>query len=68
MYGLDEMFNSIIFCEDKNDKVKIALAMNVKVMIDDKKEILDTFKNNIDLLYKIYLILYNHSYFLKDLI
>ena len=42
--------------------------MNVKVMINDKKEILDTFKNNIDLLYKIYLILYNHSYFLKDLI
>ena len=45
MHGLDDMFNSIIFCEDNNDKVKIALAMNVKVMIDDKKEILDTFKN-----------------------
>lgn len=64
MYGLDDMFNSIIFCKNKNDKVKIAQAMNVKVMIDDKQEILNTFKNtgiktilftknNIDTLYKI---------------
>ena len=64
LYGLDDMFNSIIFCENKKDKVKIAQAMNVKVMIDDRQEILDTFKNtgiktilftknNIDKLYKI---------------
>ena len=64
MYGLDDMFNSIIFCENKNDKVKIAQAMNVNIMIDDRQEILDTFKktgiktilftkNNIDTLYKI---------------
>ena len=43
IYGLDDIFNSIIFCEDKNDKVKIALAMNINVMIDDRKDILETF-------------------------
>jgi len=64
MYGLDDRFNSIIFCENKNDKVKIAQAMNVNIMIDDRQEILDTFKKtgiktilftkkNIDTLYKI---------------
>ena len=45
MYNLDSFFNSIIFCEDPNDKVKIAMAMNVKIMIDDKQTILDTFKD-----------------------
>lgn len=42
MYGLDDMFNSIIFCENES-KADIAKAMGVNVMIDDKKDVLDRF-------------------------
>ena len=42
-YGLDDVFNSIIFCEENEAKSDIAKAMGVKVMIDDKKEVLDRF-------------------------
>lgn len=43
MYGLDDVFNSIIFCEKNESKADIAKAMGVNVMIDDKKEVLDRF-------------------------
>ena len=44
---LDDIFNSIIFCEFNNQKAEIAKAMNVNVMIDDKKEVLDYFDKSI---------------------
>ena len=47
LYGLDELFNSIIFCEHNDSKADIAKAMNVNVMIDDKKEVLDRFDPSI---------------------
>jgi len=47
LYSLDDIFNSIIFCEFNNQKAEIAKAMNVNVMIDDKKEVLDCFDNSI---------------------
>lgn len=47
LYGLDDIFNSIIFCEFNNQKAEIAKAMNVNVMIDDKKEVLDYFDKSI---------------------
>ena len=47
LYGLDDYFNSIIFCENNDSKAEIAKAMNVDVMIDDKKEVLDKFNENI---------------------
>ena len=43
MYGLDDVFNSIIFCERNESKADIAKAMRVNVMIDDKKEVLNRF-------------------------
>jgi len=43
IYRLDEYFNSIIFCERNEDKAKIAEAMRVNVMIDDKEEVLREF-------------------------
>ena len=47
MYGLDDFFNSIIFCEENSSKAEIAKAMHVDVMIDDKKEVLDLFDASI---------------------
>ena len=47
LYGLDDYFNSIIFCEDNISKAVIAKAMCVNVMIDDKKEVLDCFEKSI---------------------
>ncbi len=47
LYNLDMLFNSIIFCEKNESKAEIARAMNVNVMIDDKKEVLDRFDSNI---------------------
>ena len=47
LYGLDIIFNSIIFCEFNNKKAEIARAMNVNIMIDDKKEVLDCFDKSI---------------------
>ena len=47
MYRLDEYFNSIIFCEKNEDKAKIAEAMRVEIMIDDKEEVLKEFPNSI---------------------
>ena len=47
LYGLDDYFNSIIFCEDNTSKANIANAMGVNVMIDDKKEVLDCFDKSI---------------------
>ena len=48
LYGLDNIFNSIIFfCEFNNQKAEIAKAMNVNIMIDDKKEVLDSFDKSI---------------------
>ena len=41
------LFNSIIFCEKNETKAEIAKAMNVNVMIDDKKEVLDCFDHKI---------------------
>ena len=46
-YGLDKLFNSIIFCENNNSKFPIAKAMNVNIMIDDKKDVLDCFDSTI---------------------
>lgn len=46
-YGLDELFNSIIFCENNHSKFAIAKAMNVNIMIDDKKDVLDCFDSTI---------------------
>ena len=65
LYGLDEIFNSIIFCENNKQKSEIAKAMNVNVMIDDKKEVLDYFDKSIKT------ILFNPSkikqlYFIKE--
>jgi hypothetical protein len=47
LYRLDEYFNSIIFCEKNEDKSKIAEAMNVNIMIDDKEEVLKEFPSTI---------------------
>ena len=47
LYGLDDIFNSIIFCEFNSQKAEIAKAMNVNIMIDDKKEVLDYFDESI---------------------
>lgn len=47
IYRLDEYFNSIIFCEKNEDKAKIAEAMRVDIMIDDKKEVLKEFPSSI---------------------
>lgn len=47
LYGLDIIFNSIIFCEFNNKKAEIAKAMDANVMIDDKKEVLDCFDKSI---------------------
>ena len=47
MYGLDDVFHSIIFCEDHRSKADIAKAINVDVMIDDKREVLDAFPSSI---------------------
>ena len=46
-YRLDEYFNSIIFCEKNEDKAKIAEAMRVDIMIDDKAEVLKKFPSSI---------------------
>lgn len=65
MYGLDDYFNSIIFCEKPESKFEIAKAMNVDVMIDDKETVLNHFDKSIktilfkeneigSLIYKIY--------------
>lgn len=48
LYGLDELFNSIIFCEHNESKAEIAKAMRVDVMIDDKQEVLDRFDPSIE--------------------
>ena len=47
MYGLDDYFNSIIFCEKNEAKFEIAKAMNVNVMIDDKESVLQCFDKSI---------------------
>ena len=47
MYGLDDIFNSIIFCEFNSKKALIAKAMDVNIMIDDKKEVLECFDKSI---------------------
>ena len=47
LYGLDDYFNSIIFCEKKESKFQIAKAMNVNVMIDDKESVLQHFDKSI---------------------
>ena len=47
MYGLDDVFNSIIFCENNESKADIAKAMGVNVMIDDKQEVLSRFDSRI---------------------
>ena len=47
LYRLDEYFNSIIFCEKNEDKAKIAEAMRVNIMIDDKEEVLKEFPSSI---------------------
>ena len=47
LYRLDEYFNSIIFCEKNEDKAKIAEAMRVDIMIDDKEEVLKEFPSSI---------------------
>lgn len=47
LYGLDDYFNSIIFCEDNKSKAPIAKSMCVNVMIDDNKEVLDCFEKSI---------------------
>ena len=47
LYGLDIIFNSIIFCEFNNKKAEIAKAMDVNIMIDDKKEVLEYFDKSI---------------------
>ena len=47
IYRLDEYFNSIIFCEKNEDKAKIAEAMHVDIMIDDKEEVLKEFQSSI---------------------
>ena len=47
LYELDKLFNSIIFCEKNESKCEIARAMNVNVMVDDKKEVLNCFDSTI---------------------
>jgi len=47
LYELDNLFNSIIFCEKNESKYEIAKAMNVNVMVDDKKEVLNCFDSTI---------------------
>ena len=47
LYGLDIIFNSIIFFNFNNKKAEIAKAMDVNIMIDDKKEVLDCFDKSI---------------------
>lgn len=47
MYGIEDKFNSIIFCEHNDWKADIAKAMRVNVMIDDKQQILDLFPKDI---------------------
>lgn len=46
-YRLDDYFNSIIFTEKNENKAKIAQAMDVNIMIDDKEEVLKHFPDNI---------------------
>lgn len=51
--NLDIYFNSIIFCERKQDKSKIAEAMRVDIMIDDREDVLTHFPETIrTILYK----------------
>ena len=53
IHGIDEYFNSIIFCERREDKAKISEAMRVNVMIDDTEEVLSHFPSSIrTILYK----------------
>jgi FMN phosphatase YigB (HAD superfamily) len=53
MYRIDDYFNSIIFCERKEDKAKIAEAMRVDIMIDDREDVLQNFPESIrTILYK----------------
>ena len=53
MYRIDDYFNSIIFCERKEDKAKIAEAMRVDVMIDDREDVLQHFSESVrTILYK----------------
>jgi hypothetical protein len=44
---LDDYFNSILFCEKNEDKAKIAAAMHVEIMIDDKEAVLKEFPSSI---------------------
>ena len=46
-YGLDEYFNSIIFCEKREQKFPICQAMEVNVMIDDREDVLSHFDDSI---------------------
>ena len=46
-YGLDNYFNSIIFCETREAKFPICKAMNVNVMIDDREDVLRHFDRSI---------------------
>tara|TARA_B100001093_G_scaffold509630_1_gene574026 strand:- start:1145 stop:1543 length:399 start_codon:yes stop_codon:yes gene_type:complete len=53
IHGIDDYFNSIIFCERREDKAKIAEAMRVNIMIDDTEEVLSHFPDTIrTILYK----------------
>ena len=53
IYRIDDYFNSIIFCERKEDKAKIAEAMRVDTMIDDREDVLQHFPESIKtILYK----------------
>jgi FMN phosphatase YigB (HAD superfamily) len=53
IHGIDDYFNSIIFCERREDKAKIAEAMRVNIMIDDTEEVLSYFPDTIrTVLYK----------------
>ena len=47
LYGLDDYFNSIIFCEKRESKFPICQAMNVDVMIDDREDVLSHFDSSI---------------------
>ena len=46
-YGLDIVFDSVIFCEKIEEKAEIAKAMKVNVMIDDRQAVLDYFPEEI---------------------
>ena len=46
-YDLEKYFNSIIFCEDIAQKAEIAMAMKVKIMIDDREDVLAYFPETI---------------------